>query len=122
MQGTDPIDIDAGLERLLSQLGEVKTHDEFAKWRVSFLGRYEAQLQASSIDLARSADDEMQELVENLIGIVFEIQGLIVDGDITCRNIDNECLRLFRELYETTTPCTFSRASSSSVFCKMKLR
>ena len=103
LQGTDPIDIDAGLERLLSQLGEIETNDEFAKWRISFLGRYEAQLQASSIDLARNFDEEMQDLVENLIGIVFDIQGQIVDGGLGGGYVGTDCLRLFRELDEATT-------------------
>lgn len=119
LQGTDPIDIDAGLEILLSHLGNIETKDEFAKWRISFLGRYEAQLQSNGIDLARKFDEEMQNSLVSLIGIVFGIQGQIVDGGLRRDFISPECTSLLQELDQTMRDRKFLQARLWRMRCTL---
>jgi hypothetical protein len=66
--GADPVSMDIGLERLLSQVRSIaSTEDDFIRWKVSVVGRYEAHVEQKGIETARVADDRHKS-----IKVVFE--------------------------------------------------
>jgi hypothetical protein len=78
----DPVTLDPGLERLLGQVGSIKTEDELFKWRISVLGRYEAFVQHEGIEVARRADIRLLEKLKEFENTLQAVQHAVDDGGI----------------------------------------
>ena len=99
---TNPIKQDPELKALVDELGGIKKEEAFARWRESFLDKYENYLDRDSIARARAADDRMLAKMKSFAKPVMTAQKCIASGDIDSHRCNVRGQNALNELSEST--------------------
>jgi hypothetical protein len=100
---TNPLKEDDQLQRLLAQVDDIKTKNEFSAWRASFLKQYEKYLDPSGVGVASEALHALDALLKKLVSLVNKLQGHLREGELSTDKCTVKARHSLAEFHKQTT-------------------